>query len=103
MEDPGPGSPLLLVDHLVDPRDPLPGQTVKPPDPIEIDGENEWEVEHILASRINQGKLQYQVHWKGFDEDSSPYPAHDFKGSPHAIRDFHEANPTKAGPPRRTR
>ncbi|ODH13340.1 hypothetical protein ACO22_07348, partial [Paracoccidioides brasiliensis] len=76
-------------------------QAVKPPDPIEIDGENEWEVEHILASRINRGKLQYQVHWKGFDEDSSWYPAHDFKGSPHAIRDFHEANPTKAGPPRR--
>ncbi|KGQ00850.1 hypothetical protein PAAG_12477 [Paracoccidioides lutzii Pb01] len=84
-----------------DSRDPLPGQTIRPPDPIEIDGENEWEIDRILASRISRSKLQYRVRWKGFDEDSSWYPARDFKGSPHAIRDFHEANPTKAGPPRR--
>ncbi|ODH45686.1 hypothetical protein GX48_08234 [Paracoccidioides brasiliensis] len=76
-----------------DSRDPLPGQTIRSPDPIEIDDENEWEIDCILASQISWSKLQYQ--------DSSWYPTHDFKGSPHAICDFHKINPTKAGPPRR--
>ena len=29
--------------------DPLPGQHNDPPDPIEVDGEAEWEVESVLA------------------------------------------------------
>ncbi|MGH7239812.1 MAG: DDE-type integrase/transposase/recombinase [Candidatus Saccharimonadales bacterium] len=49
--------------------DPLPGQITDSPEPMEIDGENEWEVNDILASRIHRGKLQYQVNWKGFDPD----------------------------------
>ncbi|OJD22663.1 hypothetical protein ACJ73_05992, partial [Blastomyces percursus] len=80
---------------------PLPGQINVPPEPIEIEGENEWEIEEVLASRINRGKLQYRVKWLGFDDDFSWYPARNLKGSPHLLREFHIANPTKPGPPKR--
>ncbi|OJD27579.1 hypothetical protein ACJ73_01037, partial [Blastomyces percursus] len=72
-----------------------------PPEPIEIEGENEWEIEEVLASRINRGKLQYRVKWLGFDDDFSWYPARNLKGSPHLLREFHIANPTKPRRPKR--
>ena len=41
---------------------------VEPPEPIDIDGEDEWEVEEILAERTKNGKKQYYVRWAGFSE-----------------------------------
>ena len=49
--------------------DPLPGQVQEPPEPVEINNDEEWEVEQILDSCIHQRKLQYWVKWFGFDED----------------------------------
>ena len=80
-------------------NDPLPGQVVEPPEPLIIDGENEWEVERLLAVRLHYGKLLYKVKWEGADEDPEEYPAGNFKYSPHKLRDFHLANPTRPGPP----
>ena len=82
-------------------NDPLPAQTEEPGEPVEINGENEWDVEQILASRLIRGKLQYRAKWVGFDNDPAWYPARNFKGSPHRIRDFHRENPARSGPPRR--
>jgi hypothetical protein len=56
-------------------EDPLPGQNNAPPLPIQINGEEEWEVEQILASKIVQGSLKYRVNWKGYDPDPVWYPA----------------------------
>ena len=82
--------------------DPLPGQRQEPPPPIEIDGENEWEVEQILGVRLLRGRLQYRVKWLGFDEvDRAWYPASDMKNCPHLLRRFHEDHPDRPGPPRR--
>ena len=50
-------------------NDPLPGQVQEPPEPVEINDDQEWEVVQILDSHIHQRKLQYQVKWLGFDED----------------------------------
>lgn len=52
-------------------NDPLPGQVVEPPEPIVVGDEQEWEVEEVLAFRINRRRLQYQVRWIGFDEDGT--------------------------------
>jgi hypothetical protein len=82
-------------------RDPLPGQTIDPPDPIQIEGENEWEVEKVLAVRQRRGKLQYRIQWLGFDEDPDWYPASNIKNAPHKLRDFYIAHLDRPGPPKR--
>jgi len=72
---------------------------VEPPEPLEIAGEQEWEVEELLAVRLKRGKFFYRVKWEGADEDPEEYPAGNFKYCPHKVRDFHLANPTRPGPP----
>ena len=86
---------------------PLPGQVMDPPPPIEVRGEPEWDVEQILASKIDRRgrggrpKLKYRVAWVGCDPDPVWYPASCFKGSPDKLRAFHDAYLDAAGPPHR--
>jgi hypothetical protein len=61
----------------------------------------EYEVERILAVRLLEGELEYQVHWVGYKADPAWYSASNFKNSPLKLREFHKANPTVPGPPRR--
>ena len=46
----------------------MPGRH-NPPDPVQVDGETEWEVDNILAVRKHHGKLQYRIKWLGYDDD----------------------------------
>ena len=77
--------------------DPLPGQVQEPPEPVEINDDEEWEVKQILDSHIHWRKLQYQVKWFGFDEDQAWYPASNFVGSPHWLHTFHVDYPEHLG------
>jgi hypothetical protein len=81
--------------------DPLPQQHRAPPPIEEINGEAEWEVEKVLASRLTgrNKKLEYQVSWKGCDPDDKWYPASNLKNAPVALEDFHQRHPDAAGPP----
>jgi transposase InsO family protein len=81
-------------------NDPLPGQVNEPPPPIEIIGDQEYEVQELIAVKLARGKLLYRASWVGYDEDLDFYPASDFKYAPHKLRDFHVANPSLPGPPR---
>ena len=75
---------LFHADRLrKDPNNPLLGQQQEPEKPIEINGEPEWEVDQIIASRTHHGTLQYQVNWIGGDPDDTWYPAQNFVGAPH--------------------
>jgi hypothetical protein len=65
------------------------------------DDDDEYEVEKILNTRVHRRKLQYRVKWLGYEEDPEWYDASNFKNSPHRLRDFHAANPSHPGPPRR--
>lgn len=38
------------------------------PPPIEVNGEELWELQEILNSRLHYGKLQYLFRWLGFSE-----------------------------------
>jgi hypothetical protein len=80
---------------------PLTGQIEDPPSPEVIEESQEWEVEEILASRLHYRKLQYRVRWVGYDEDSTWYPANNFKNAPQKLIDFHDTYPDRPGPPMR--
>ena len=49
-------------------NDPFPGQVIPEQPPVEVDGEQEWEVEEILdAKKIQGGHVKYLVKWTGYD------------------------------------
>jgi hypothetical protein len=83
-----------------DPNNPLPGQESPKPSGEVIAGHEEWDVEEILAVKLTKNTLKYKVSWVGHDPDPNWYPASNFMGSPHKLRDFHTAYPKKPGPPR---
>lgn len=80
--------------------DPLPGQKNDPPPPIQVDGDDEWEVDEVLASKLVRKTLKYRVSWKGYDPDPTWYPAWNFTGCPQAIKQFHNNYPNAPGPPK---
>ena len=81
----------------------IPLRTQPPPPPVEIDGEEEYEISEILDSKIDRQrrcKLQYLVRWLGYegtDEETSWIPADKVHASD-AISDFHTTHPNKPGP-----
>ena len=46
---------------------PIQGRSQPPPPPVVINGEEEFEVENIIDSRLNRRHLEYLVDWKGYD------------------------------------
>jgi hypothetical protein len=67
------------------------------------DNEDKYEVERILEARFHYGKLQYRANWTGYGDDLVWYDASIFKNSPYRLLDFHTANLTQVGPPKRLR
>jgi Chromo (CHRromatin Organisation MOdifier) domain len=72
------------------------GRVLTEPPPDLIAGQEEWEVENMLASRC-QGrwkKLQYLIRWKGFSEAHNSWePLENLENAHKVIRDFYHANP----------
>lgn len=85
-------------------NNPLPGQDFERPDGDEVEpgsDETEWEVEKVLSSRLYYRKLQYQVEWRGWDNDPEWYDAANLKNAPERLREYHDANPDMPGPRKR--
>ena len=61
--------PDLIKVHLIFSPDklqkavnnPLPGQKNEPPLPIQVNGDNKWEVDKILACKLVHGMLKYYI------------------------------------------
>jgi hypothetical protein len=49
--------------------DPLPGQYNKPPPPINITRDDEYEVDKVLTCRKRYKSLEYHVSWLNYDAD----------------------------------
>ena len=68
----------------------IPGRIQSPPAPAIIEGQEEYEVEQILDSRIQRGKLQYLVDWKGYGPaDRSWEPIENLEHCNELIDKFH--------------
>src|SRR5882672_8780829 len=77
-------------------------RVVDPPPPIELDNSDEWEVNRILDSKVDQQRkgpgLLYLVEWKGFDntpDATSWEPPKHLVNATNLVQAFHQAYPDK--------
>ena len=90
--------PVFHVSLLsLAPSNPVPGQQQAPPPPIEIEGEQEWEVDQVMDSRRRYGRLEYLVKYVGYSEPSWQ-PASDLDHAPDLVSNFHTRYPRKPRP-----
>ena len=74
--------------------DQIEGRIPEQPPPIEIEGEEEYEVEEILDARTTRNQKQYLVKWKGYSTaDNTWEPFKNLTHADEAIKTFHDKNP----------
>jgi hypothetical protein len=65
-----------------------------PPEPVVIQGKEEYEVNSIIDSRVYRRQLQYLVCWKGYSEGKNTWePAKNLSHAKKAIAKFYKENP----------
>ena len=67
---------------------------------IQVNSNDKWEVEEILASKLLREALHYQVKWTGYDSDPTWYPTWNFVGCPQKLQEFHNDYLEQLGPPK---
>lgn len=71
------------------------GRLPPPPEPVEVEGEEEYEVDRILDSRRYRNQLQYLVRWKGYGEGEDSWePASNLTNAPEKVAEFHKHAPS---------
>ena len=58
--------PVVIVSRIVIYREPVKGQKIKEPKPVEVDRVGEQEVEKILNKRKVRRVIKYLVYWERF-------------------------------------
>jgi hypothetical protein len=77
----------------------LPGRIQPPPPPVEIEGQQEYEVDEILDSKILRNKLRYLVSWVGYTPNDRTWePAENLENSTEAVERFHAQYPNRPSP-----
>ena len=72
-------------------------QYTRPP-PDLVEGEEEFEVEAIIDSRIHRRKLQYLVKWKGYPQSDNTWePVGNVQHAEEAVQSFHQNHPDRPG------
>ena len=76
------------------------GQRPPPPEPVMVDGEEEYEVDRILDSRYFRRQLQYLVRWKRYREGEDSWePAKHLEHALTWYRHFTMPTHTTEAPP----
>ena len=68
---------VVNVSRIVRYKEPVKGQRVEEPKPVEVEGMEEWEVEKILNKRKIRGVEKYLVQWKGFTAENDIWEKED--------------------------
>jgi hypothetical protein len=69
------------------------------PGPIEAEGHDIYEVESVLDSRVHRKKVQYLIHWKGYDTSYDTWePVHNVRNAWDLIKEFHKEHPDAVQP-----
>lgn len=76
----------------------LPGQIQPPPQPVEVDGDQEYHVERVEDSRYNgcMKRFEYLVKWRGYTEMN--WEPTDTVGETYAVEQFHLRYPDRLKP-----
>jgi hypothetical protein len=88
--------PVFHIDLLMPYHEtPIHGTNYQHPPPDLVEGEEEYEVETVLASRrFGRGKkLQYLVKWKGYPDSDNQWINKEDIFADDAIREFKSSNP----------
>ena len=90
-----------VVKLLAAPLDPISRHWSRPPtDPVLVDGEEEYEVEAAINSRLFRGRLQYLVQWKGYSYEHNSWEDATDVHSLELVAEFYSTHP---GAPRQIR
>jgi len=72
------------------------GRRQIPPPPIEVDNNDEFEVEEILDSRRRRNKLEYLIHWRGYDISERTWePSRNLANAFGKVKAFHQRHPSQ--------
>ena len=71
-----------------------PQQPPKPAPPIIVKGEEEYEIDELMDSRLSRGKLQYLVKWKDYPNRVDWTWEPESKILPENREEFHEQHPS---------
>ena len=87
--------PIVNISQIKPYLGPMEGQSPHHPGPVHVteDRDNKWEVDHIMDSCLKNKKLEYLIHWRGYDDlDRMWEPKSNLRNAKDAIRDFHESH-----------
>ena len=87
--------PIVNISWIKPYLGPMEGQNPYQPGPVHVteDRDNEWEVDHIMDSRLKNKKHEYLVHWRGYDDLDHMWESKSNLGNvKDAIHNFHESH-----------
>lgn len=71
------------------------GRVEEKPEPIELEGETEWEVDDILERRKRRGKIEYLVSWKGYGKEHDSWESEiNVQNCKELVDEFNEKYPS---------
>ena len=89
--------PVVNISRVKPYKERLPGQPLQKPGPVTVteDHDVEYEVNYIVDSCWKGRRLEYLVHWSGFNEEDHTWELEGQLDNTHnIIIDFHQTNPS---------